>query len=203
MKGLIRKDLYMAVSCSKTYLIICVLFLVMGAFGEPGAFILAYPIMLSSMIPVTLLSYDEHDHWNDYSCTLPYTRAQLVTVKYIMGGLGALSVWILTILVQGLRMGVSGDFTMGPFLGQMLLLLSAGLLPPAFCLPFIFKLGSEKGRLAYMVSLGLFCGLAFVLGEIPTEGGMALSPILPVLIALGVYLISWRVSIRIYEKREL
>ncbi len=203
MKGLLLKDLYMAARCGRTYLLIGLFFLGMGLLGQSSPFILAYPFMMWSMIPVTLLSYDEHDRWNAYSCALPYTRAQLVTVKYIMGALGALIIWGLTMLVQALRLSNLGALEPIPFLEQMALLLCAGFLPPALCLPFIFRLGSEKGRLAYMVTIGVFCGITAGIGAVPMETGISVPSLLPLAVSVAAYVISWRVSIRIYEKREL
>jgi hypothetical protein len=35
------------------------------------------------MLPVTLLSYDEKEKWHIYSGTFPYSRAQIVSSKYV------------------------------------------------------------------------------------------------------------------------
>lgn len=203
MKGLIRKDLYLAVKCSRVYMVISLVFLVIGAITEGNAFIRAYPFMMWSMIPATLLSYDEHDRWSSYACCLPYTRAQLVSVKYIMGALGVASIWVLTALTQSIRLGILGKLELLPLLGRLCLLLGGGLLAPAICLPFLFKLGSEKGRLAYMVTMGVFCAASVGIGQMDAVPTVSINPILPVALGLAAYGASWYYSIRVYEKREL
>ena len=43
------------------------------------------PVMIAGILTMTLLSYDERDHWTQYSGTLPFTRAELVSCKYLIG----------------------------------------------------------------------------------------------------------------------
>ena len=85
MKGLLLKDIYMAVQFYRAVLLVVAVFLLLTIFGDGSLIFLAYPTMISGMLPITLLSYDTHFKWEQYSGTLPYTRAQLVTVKYLVG----------------------------------------------------------------------------------------------------------------------
>lgn len=85
MKGLLLKDFYMTAKYCRSFLLIVVVFLAVSFFGKDNVFFILYPVLISSMIPVTLMSYDEHDKWNVYSLTLPYTRGQLVSAKYLTG----------------------------------------------------------------------------------------------------------------------
>ena len=85
MKGLLLKDFYLSWRYCRAFLVIVAVFLAVSFTGDDNIFFLIYPIMIASVIPMTLVSYDEHDKWTAYSGTLPYTRAQLVSTKYLVG----------------------------------------------------------------------------------------------------------------------
>ena len=84
MKGLLLKDLYMVVKYCKAYLLIAVVFLAVSLMGSDNLFFIFYPCLLCGMIPVNLLAYDERSRWPQYCGTLPYTKGQIVSGKYLM-----------------------------------------------------------------------------------------------------------------------
>ena len=205
MKGLLKKDLYMAWAYSKVVLLMVVIFLVASAFADNGLFFLLYPLIIVTMLPVSLLGYDERFKWNVYCDALPLSRAQQVTEKYLLTLIFSGCVFVLLALTQGIRLlpaGRTGEFW--ELLAAMLLF---ALISPSLILPFLFKLGTEKGRIAYYVFLGLLLVLVLLLSSKglvgssePSSGplGILLSLVIGVLLFLG----SWRLSIRWYEKRE-
>lgn len=200
MKGLILKDITMTSRTCKSYLFVILIFLALSFFSNDSQFFILYPLMMVGMIPVTLLSYDERDGWDKYSLTLPCTRAQLVSAKYLIGLIfgGVVFLLVELLLLIGLSMGGNFDF-----LSMSSALLLLGLLGPSLLMPFSFKFGSEKGRLAYYFVLALlFAFILILLGRgyyICLEGFSWLVIGASVLLYLG----SWRLSIFFYEKREL
>ena len=84
---------------------------------------------------------------------------------------------------------------------------TAGLIGSALVLPFIFKLGAEKGRIMYFVVIIAIFGLGTALESIKMETGFALGPItLLAVTTIGtvvVYAASWLMSISFYQKRDL
>lgn len=58
MKGLLLKDFYMAMKYCRAYVVIAVVFSLFSIWGNTS-FLIAYPILLASVIPVNLISYDE------------------------------------------------------------------------------------------------------------------------------------------------
>ena len=83
MKGLLLKDFYMAMKYCRAYVVIAVVFSLLSIWGNTS-FLLAYPVLLASVIPVNLISYDEKSRWQQYCETMPYTRKQVVDSKYLM-----------------------------------------------------------------------------------------------------------------------
>lgn len=212
MKALLQKDFYQLWAYCKSYLLICVVFLGVSLAGEGNLFFITYPAMLCSLIPVTLQTYDERGKWVCLAGTLPFTRAQLVSAKYLVG-LCCSGVVLLGLAAVHLAAGTYSPVLLLFLLGLTLCL---SLVTPAFCLPFIFRFGTEKGRMAYYVSIGLFFALIYALsdglgisaadtssvaawGSAGTTSGIAAA----VLVSIALYVCSWLVSIRIYERREI
>ena len=63
MKGLLLKDFYMAMKYCRAYVVIAVVFSLFSIWGNTS-FLIAYPILLASVIPVNLISYDEKSKWS-------------------------------------------------------------------------------------------------------------------------------------------
>ena len=85
MKGLLLKDFYMMLKYCRSYLLIAVVFFAMSFMSTENLIFIFYPCVISAMLPVTLLSIDERSRWLPYAATLPVTRAQIVSEKYLFG----------------------------------------------------------------------------------------------------------------------
>lgn len=203
MKGLLLKDFYMTAKTCKSYLFVILIFLAISFFGNDSQFFILYPLLMMSLIPVTLLSYDERDGWDKYSLTLPCTRAQLVSVKYLMGlGFGGIT-YLLSEVVLAARFLLAGSFVWGEYLALSSALLLLGLLGPSLLMPFVFKFGSEKGRLAYYFVIALLFAVVAILAGLGFYVYLEGFSWLVIAAVVLLYLGSWRLSIFFYEKREL
>ena len=207
MKGLLLKDWYMVMKYCKAYLLICLVFIGVSIMSDDNFFFILYPCILCGMIPVTLLGYDERSKWDQYCAALPYTKAQIVSGKYLLGMGTQIGMLLLSAVIQVIRMRVSGAFSWKSFSSILSMLAILSFLTPAISLPPMFRWGVEKGRMAYYISVGLVCGIsAFVvnvsditlLGFLPTSAAMLLLG----LASLVAYGISWYLSILFYQKRE-
>ena len=159
MKGLLLKDWYMMRKYCRSYLFIAVGFLILSFMDKSNMFFVFYPCLFCGMVPVNLLAYDERSRWLTYSGTLPYTRAQIVSGKYLIGLFTQTAMLLLTGIAQGIRMGMDGGYRVTDVLVILLLLLIASTVTSSVTLPFMFKLGVERGRAAYYVMIGLICGI--------------------------------------------
>ena len=143
-----------------------------------------------------------------YSGTMPYTKAQIVSGKYVIGLLAQLTILLVMGVAQAVKMMIAGNFVLGEFVVLVLLMLIVSTLTSSIPLPFIFKLGVEKGRTAYYVMIGFVCG-ASVLASSLFEGyfGTDIKPnlVLAILavVGIGIYIFSWYMSIVFYKKREI
>lgn len=208
MKGLLLKDWYMMKKYCRYYLFCAIGFTVLSVMSSGNMFFVFYPCMLCGMIPVNLIGYDERSRWMQYSGTMPYTKAQIVSGKYIIGLLTQLTIMLVIGAAQAVKMIIAGDFVPGELAVLMLLLLIVSTLSSSICLPFIFKLGVEKGRTAYYVMIGFVCGAsALVSGLLADQPAVEIQPniflALLAAVSIGVYVLSWYMSIVFFKKREI
>ena len=210
MKGLLLKDFYMACKYCRAYLLIVLVFALASPFtGGNNLFMLFYPCILASMVPVNLLAYEAQCKWELFAGTLPYSRCQLVSAKYLTGLISAGLVLVLSGIAQIIGMLSGGGFRAEEFLSLMAALVLTGCVVPAITLPLIFRFGVEKGRIVYLVMVGLFCGLSAVASIVLPDNIFAqaasFAPALSLafLAAVGLYALSWFLSARFYGKREL
>lgn len=199
MKGLLLKDWYLTVKYLRMLILISLLFAAMSVFLPENGFFRIYPAVMFAMIPVSLYSYDDREKWTVYAQAFPVSRAQYVTGKYLFGALGmAALVALLTVLY--LISGAEG------FVGAVTLSLVLGLGSASLMLPVLFRFGAEKGRIAYLIFIGVICGGGVALSlAAPSEGGAAMpTPSLALCAGMIVlYVLSWRLSVALYQKREL
>ena len=204
MKGLFLKDFYVAKKNLRTFLIMILAFSLGSlAARESGNFFLCYGIVMMPGITMSLISYDERYHWDSYAGAMPLSREQLVTEKYLLH-LGMVLVWLpVPLLFQ--RFQQVPAFGGAP-LALLVAGLNLGLLLPGILLPIIFALGTEKGRAGYYVVLFGGMILATVSEKLTSLTGYvpeAMAGIVLILLPAAVYGLSWRIAIRLYEKRNL
>ncbi len=207
MRGLLLKDFYMVWKYCKIYLIVVLVFIAVFIVGDNSLYFVFYPCLLAGMIPITLIAYDERSGWESYCKGLPYTGVQIVSAKYIVG----LCCQALTLLLTGIafaaRMIYAEKFDIGEFLYFLILVQVISCAASASVLPFLYRFGVEKGRIAYYVMVGLIVAGAFIcmnLNQKDVSGGAALTWIPWAVCAAGiaVYALSWRLSVVFYRKRE-
>lgn len=208
MKGLLLKDFYMTKKYCRSYLLIAAVFIAFSLASNDNLFFVFYPCLLCAMIPVNLLGYDERSRWMQYSGTLPYTKGQIVSCKYFIGLMAQAAMLIATGIAQAVRMNISGTFQLNDYIVLMLMVLIMATITSSIILPFIFKLGVEKGRAAYYVMIGVLCvgsAVASGLSGADLHTKTQLSSILPILClaGIGIYAFSWYLSIVFYQKREI
>lgn len=208
MKGLLLKDWYMIKNYCKIYLVIAAVFMAVSLASTDNMFFVFYPCLLCGMIPVNLLGYDERSRWMQYSGTLPYTKSQIVSSKYLIGLLAQLVMMIVTGIAQGIKMAVLDEFILGEFVVLMIMLLIVSTLTSSISLPFIFKLGVEKGRTAYYVMIGFVCGAGVLasslfMGDFMAEAQTNLLLGIFAVVGVCIYIFSWYLSVVFFKKREI
>ena len=208
MKGLLLKDFYMAAKYCRTYILIGVVFIAVSFASSENMFFVFYPCLLCGMIPVNLLAYDERSRWLEYSGTLPYTKAQIVSGKYLIGIIVQGAMLLAVGLSQAVRMHLAGTFRLEEFALFMATIFAMATITSSITLPFMFRWGVEKGRIAYYCMIGFVCAAGYLGSAFFTKGTQltvsqgALMAIF-CLSGVAVYAVSWLAAIALYQKREV
>ena len=205
MKGLLLKDAYIILKQCRSYMFIFVIANAIGlAFSQDGMFYSLYSCLIVSLLPTTLLSYDERDKWDIYAQSLPFSGAQLVSSKYLVGLFGCASSLFIVILLKSIFQHASLSVYF-----SLALVGSLVLMAPAIVLPFMFRFGVEKGRVLYTVLVVAVCAAGgFVSSALSDSAivakisGNVVTSLIPV-VSLLLYAVSWLISIKLHKNREI
>ncbi len=211
MSGLILKDLLVLRKQGKSYLLIIGIYMVLAFVGVFDYSILStMMVVLTMMLPMATFSYDELARWDKFAAAMPVGRSGIVKAKYLMalaviGGAGLLC-FVVNIIVAM----IDHEAQLGALMASLGGSLGAGLLINAAILPLLFKYGAEKSRSMMMVVMLVVFILVFGLITIAGEGGFALTnamtaviPWLAALLVLGGFVVSYRISQKLYAQKEL
>lgn len=206
MKGLLLKDWYIFKKYCK-WAVFIFIFHVGLSFVSPRYSTVFYiwPCLLCGVLPSTLLELDENNKWHIYSCTLPYSKAQIVSAKYLIGLASQLITAALAVITQVIEItfGRSSIALYNLELIAALVMLSS--VTTSITLALIFKFGTKKGRIACMIVIALSVGsVGRVLDEVTRVRIHSNTRLILICITtVVVYALSWLLSIRFYSKREM
>ena len=209
MRGLLLKDWYLIQKYAWSLYLMDVFFIVLSL-AMDSVFIFIYPYLFAGIIPMTLYAYDEREKWKGYCAALPVSRRQYVSGKYLCGLLSVAAVLLLSLAVHTpaylAAPGRTVDYLLD-FLSLLPACASIGFLTPAISLPLMFRFGAERARIAYVVVLAGIAAMSVVFLGSGSLGAKieaaSLHPAAVYAAAPVLYLLSWLLSMVIYEKREL
>lgn len=202
MKGLLIKDLLNLKQIAKIYAAIIVVWAVLAYTADNSAFFGGVMMMLTVMVPLVSLSYDEKARWDRFALTMPLTRSSLVFVKYILMLICAAAGSALSLLIAVL---ISGDLQQS--LINCLAFLSLGIIFASVILPFIFRFGVEKARLIMMIIVIIPTVLGLIVSKLGfpeiddslAENALSFAP----LAAAVIWFVSLLISEAVYKRKEL
>lgn len=209
MKALLLKDFYVTAKYGRSYLLIIAVFTVVSVISSESFYFSAYLCMITGMLPITLMAYDERSKWTEYSGTLPYSKAEIVLSKYLMGILVQAAAVLASVLIKIAVRGfdrILSDILVYAY-GFSITLVMMGVI-----LPFMFWFGVEKGRIAYYILVGVIFAVIFVItnyageNEEPlsvSENGSPFEAVVIILAAVGLYIVSCLISVAVYKRREV
>ena len=209
MKALLLKDFFLLQRMMRIVLILAVLYVVLFLLTGATDALPFVLVIFAVSFPVSTFSYDEADKWDRYTLSGPLHRRDIVRAKYVF----ALLLMAAALALSLLSMGAFSFFMPVRPLGEILIMLGLeiciGLLGISILLPFIYKLGAEKGR-QLMVAVLMIPVFAIVLYSKFASAGlkqfteshlMYFPFVLATMAVAGDYL-SYRISLKIYLKKD-
>ncbi len=202
MKGLLLKDLVNLKQQTKIYIIVIAIWLAIALTSQDGSFLGGMICVLSVMLPITTLSYDEKAKWDKYALSMPVSRKQVVVSKYIL----ALALSFTGCLISfAFNLFITKDANQSMLMSLMFWAFS--IVAFSVILPLIYKLGVEKGRAMILVVFLAPTVLVILLSKlnIPLPSKEFLYNIkfvIPVFI-IAALILSCYVSIKIFTNKDL
>jgi len=216
MKGLLIKDFKLLKGQKSFFGIIMIVAIGISFAMEEFSFFIGYITFIGTLFTLSTVTYDEFDNGNAFLFSLPITRKSYILEKYGFGLIiGVISCFIATIFTMMSAIMRSSLMTMDIIM-IALLVLPMSIIMLAFMLPFQFKFGGEKGRIAIIVGIGLMFIVAFALLKIADLlhidliamfdylSKMNVGMLIVVIIAIAIIslCISIKISIGIMNKKE-
>ncbi len=202
MKGLLYKDITVLCKQFWVYLVFAVIFSLTAAAGDEAHYFSVYTYFIFAMLPSALLNLEISEGWASFAGGLPVSKRTLVGEKYLLGlALTALAAALS--LVCGF-LGSAASGTMSDLPAKLFLVgLGCGIGIGLMSIQIFaaYWLGPGKGHLLTML---LTAGMAALIAVLLTamDGGPAdLSDWLLLLPAV-LYVVSWRLSVAVVERRD-
>ncbi len=203
MKGLLLKDYYTLFKQMKIFILMIVVFSCL-----PGYSSSSFAIVYAAMLPITALAYDERSKWDSLAVMMPYSSKDIVLSKYLIGYAMITGVFVLTALAQGALMLIKDVPYKTENIVALALTVCVAFVMQAVNLPVMFKLGVEKGRIAFFLAIAVTVFATMSLGGKLLEMISVInSNLVFILLAsfittLVFNITSIRVSTLIYQKKE-
>lgn len=219
MKALFIKDWKLLKNQGKMFGAVLVFYGLLAVMDKSmGQSILGSFLFLFGLFTISTISYDEYQHGMTYLMILPIKRKTYVTEKYLFAmtltGAGSLLIFILELLYSVIIHRGMTEVVMWEILSSTCFMIPVVILFLSLALPLNLKFGSEKGRSLFS---GMMLAIFFlgIVGAKKLKGSLLLEQIQTLLQAKGLLLvtagiliyvsalvISYRISVRIIEKRE-
>lgn len=220
MKGLMIKDFYNLKKQLALYVIIGAIYSIISAVStnEGGTSFTGFIMVLSAMLSVTAVSYDERAGFDKYGLTMPVSRKEAVASKYVIGILFTAAGALISAVIGFIFRADMKEFA-------YVLSIMAGIcfIYLAVLLPVVYKFGTEKARFAVIAVM--LIPFLFIAGgamlfkkasvgviKVPESAAAAVqtgtdsSFILGIAVFLAVscaiMYVSYRISVRIYSSKE-
>lgn len=209
MIGLIYKDLMVMRKTLALYMVIFVVYGYMGIAYDQGGLMFAMVLVLSAILPVSSIAYDERCKWDKIANTAPLSRKEIVMAKYLF----AILLTVFSVAVCFVIYLFDSRMPMTEKLIMCYMLTMGGMLYQALLLPVNIKFGAEKGRNIMMAIM--FVPVLFVVAVSNTglvdlsavvlflENNEQLIPYIVTATVAVVYSVSVTLSVKIYENKDL
>lgn len=207
MFSLIIKDMLVAKKYMRLLCIMIVFYIFLGFANNDFDMIGGLITMFLSVLVISTFAYDDQAHWDIYALTMPVRRKDLILSKYVIAFSLAIIASILNLLLN-LAFCFYKNISITK---EMFLIIAAfllvSLLFSSIMIPIIVKLGVEKARMAMFAVFLIPMGIGYLLSKsnIPMPSDYTLERCAYALpfIVLAIFLISYFISVRIYEKKDL
>ncbi|MBQ7668175.1 MAG: ABC-2 transporter permease [Clostridia bacterium] len=220
MKGLICKELLNMATYKRVFVGLFMAFMFLSFQGDYMPILSVTFITVATVFAITSFSYDMFTNWDAYVMTLPVTRKEIVRSKYL---------WALILMFSSSALVFIANLIVGlvrglPFATMRVWFITIGLtmlvsaLLITLLLPLIIEFGVEKGIMVMILTGVLGGAIYFPLSKLNIDltwlidikkllelfKGVTIKTSIVAAILLAIILLwcSYRISYKIYSKKE-
>ena len=208
MKGVLLKDLYIA----KSNILVTIVSLIVLGFGlsfllETSALLVLAPVVSTTAVFISITS-DAGSKWNKNVITMPISRNQIISEKFIFYILLAI-VGLITALIPCIVLMIARTvITIHSLCLYAAIGMSATLLAGGISLPCAYLFDPEKSQIvfmmSFMVSTGIIVGLVlFINLFIPVKNNILLAFNIVFIISVVWFFVSYRIAATAYRNRDI
>lgn len=211
MKGLLLKEWYGLTAYRKNFFaLLAVVLVACLLLRNHYTFVPMMLVMYALIMTMSFYQLDEKTGWDKFVVATPASRRLIMASKYLF-----LVLMMLVVLIFGYALGAVVAIIQGESDWPMALAAVCGVMMLMYLFihsltaPIAYKFGAEKSRLIMMAVFAVPYVAGIYLAGRLTEAVNMLSGVPTMLIAgvavvlcVGMYMISWRVSSRIYAAKE-
>ncbi len=210
MKGLLYKDFCVLKKQVKILAVFVVFYAVWSVAAQVPTMMGTMVILLSIMMPISSMSYDEAGQWYRYAFSLPVSRRALVQSKYMLGFLTALGGLLVSAIGNLVILSLTNWENALESWVTIGACLEVGVIFLSVLIPLLFKFGVEKGRfLIVAIAVVPSMLIAMLAGPLKSAGlSLPSEEVLQAVLyaspffTLAIFLISFRISVGICKKKE-
>lgn len=165
MIGLFVKDCYLLVQRKQSLGIFLAVCLLMG-FSTDGSFMVGYLSILSALLALSTISFDDADNGMAFLMTLPVNEKTYADSKYLLGAVFCGGAWVLAVVLlfamnflKGLPLNAVENLV------SSLVFLPMSALALDLMIPLQLKFGAEKSRIVMIAVFGAFAAVGAVIGR--------------------------------------
>lgn len=182
------------------YFVLMVVFMAVSVITKNIYYYMGAIVFFCVAVPLSALAYDEKDNWDKFALASGVTRNQLAVSRYLLGLIVFLPMWAVSFIL----VAAGGMWN----IENLSVLLSYGgiaLLTIDAILPVVIKIGVEKGRLVYILTILIVIALGGVLAFlVEAIGGDSVLYSSVAVLALGIagFFLSIKIACNIYRKKD-
>ena len=211
MIGLMRKDFYSMLLYLRQVVVVLLFILIFSSMTKSTSMVGFMLIFLSLNMVQSCLLVDEKSHWDQYALTMPLLRKDVVKARYVMLVLIGLASFLLGIASNVVLCLVFRENSLADSLFSTITVFVFYMLSYTISVPFAYRLSADKAR---YVMMGVIVAGAAIVGAVLhlfPEMKTLVAPAPRMALAIGAavvvflaaaFVISYKISVAIYEKKE-
>jgi len=217
MKGLIMKDLCLLKPQRKTALTVIGISIFLLIMGTDISFVIIYASIVSMILSINTITYDMEGNTMTYLLSLPSSRHDYITEKYLFGSFFTIVMWLALILLVSLVQTLKHTgINIASIFRENIPIVVTLLIMLFIYIPLQIKFGVEKSRIVSLITGGIIIVGTMLFAKLKQDFGIdkeemieffsrinsKYAIILGVLSLLLLFFISYQISLKIIDKKE-